>query len=572
MTTQSPRRVALNADVVSYSRLLADDRDATTSTMEELRHLVGSAIEGFGATLVTFVGDNFMAVFDEAIEGLACALDLTREIERRNVEVPASRQIRFRMGLDIGDVISVDGQYFGDALNVAARIQAIAPPGGLSVSGDVYRELDEPALRFRPLGQRALKNIPEPIEIYEFADLPTEPSARLREGGLSLEKPTLAVLPLHSETIEAPDRAMAEALRVDLIHRLSRIPQLSVIDARSELEERSPGHAARYIVETGFVRVGELARAYANLIDVSTMNIVKSHRWSGSPNELFETSEDMAEEVANAVEVELIIGQPAGLYAELADPVAIEKIYLGWYYLTSGTSDGWARSLELFGDVAVHHPDQPFGHVLTAFAQWMGANYGWSEDPKEAMELAIEHARVGVATGDPTGMGRMVQAAVLMSKGRGQEALEAVEGIDILRPTCDATFGLEGSVRRYLGQWDKSVDLEDRAMRLIAVAKPWYATVKGCSLYLGGRPEEASVVIEQVLDHQPNNLEALLVLAGAQAELGLERRARATADQVRQRFPGVDIADWLDSRPFDDKREVERWRSSLTKAGVLAQL
>lgn len=568
MTMQTPRRVALNADVVSYSRLLADDRDSTTSRMEELRHLVGSAIEGFGATLVTFVGDNFMAVFDEAIEGLACAIDLTRAIERQNAEIPGSRQIRFRMGLDIGDVISVDGQYFGDALNIAARIQAMAPPGGLSVSGAVYRELDEPSLRFRPLGLRDLKNIPEAIEIYEFADLPTELSARVKEGGLSLETPTLAVLPVHSETMDAPGRAMAEALRADLIHRLSRIPQLSVIDARSEPEQQSPGHAARYIIETGFVQVGELARVYASLIDVTTMNIVKSHRWSGPVHELFETSETMADEVANAVEIELIIGEPAGLYADLGDPVAIEKIYLGWYYLTSGTSDGWARSLALFGDVAKHHADQPFGHVLAAFSQWLGANYGWSPNPQEAMESAIEYARVGVALGDPTGMGRMVEAAVLMSNGRGQEALEAVEGIDILRPTCDATFGLEGSVRRYLGQWDKSVDLEDRAMGLIAVTKPWYATVKGCSLYLGGRPEEAATVIEQVLEHQPNNLEALLVLAGAQVELGLDRRARATADQVRQRFPGVDVAAWLDSRPFEDKREVERWRTGLTKAGV----
>ena len=156
-----------------------------------------------------------------------------------------------------------------------------------------------------------------------------------------------------------------------------------------------------------------------------------------------------------------------------------------------------------------------------------------------------------------------------MSQGRAEEALEAIENVEIIRPTCDVTFGLEGSVRRYLGQWEKAIDLTDVAMRLTGVNKPWYPTVKACSLYMGGRVEEAAFVAEMVLEHQPHNLEALLVLTAAQVELGLDRRARATAELIRERYPAVDVAQWIEANPYQGRDMVERWKADLVAAGAI---
>jgi hypothetical protein len=167
-------------------------------------------------------------------------------------------------------------------------------------------------------------------------------------------------------------------------------------------------------------------------------------------------------------------------------------------------------------------------------------------------------------------MAQMIKAAILMSQRRGAEALETLETVEIVRPTCDATFGLEGSVRRYLGQWEKAVDRADTAMRLTGVNKPWYPTIKACSLFIGGRVEQAATVAEMVLEHQPYNLEALLVLAAAQVELGLGRRARATAELIRERYPTVDVGDWLDASPYQDREPVDRWRDDLISAGAIA--
>ena len=564
--------MVLNADVVGYSMLMSDDFDSTTATMERYRQLVDSKIAESDGTLIDFVGDNFMAAFEDARDAVQTAIAIAAEIEIANADTTEPRKVRFRMGIDLGDVAVSGGRYFGDPLNIASRIQSIARPGGLCVSGPVYRALDEPALRFRPIGQQRMKNIPEEIEVYEFADLPGDNTVTAERRSLSLESPTVAVLPIHTEMADKSVRATAGILRGDLIHRLAKVPQLRVIDAKAETSDKRVVKAARYMVETGVHQVGDNVRLYATLFDVITMNIVKSYKWAVQTEDLFALSDRFADDVARSIEIELIVGEPAGLYSELDDPEAIEMVYLGWYHLRTDTREGWSHAIELFGQVAQLHPDQPYGHVLSAFANWIGAANEWVRDPDAALSKAREQAQAALETGDPTGMARAVEASILMSEGRHDEAIAVVEQLEIIRPTCDVTYGLEGSVRRYMGQWEKAIDLLETAMRLTGINKPWYPTVKACSLFIGGRIEQAASVAEMVINYQPQNLEALLVLAAAQTELGMNRRAKATTEIIRERFPSVDVALWFDKSPYQIKEVVERWKKDLASAGAIEGL
>lgn len=566
---QKRQAVALNADVVGYSRLLSEDIESMTAKMNEYRRLVGDNVNQRGGSLVDFVGDNFMAVFDGVENAVQAAIAIASQIENSTVGTPGHRQVLFRMGMDLGDVAVSEGRYFGDALNIASRIQGIAKPGGLCVSGRVYRALDEPALRFRPIGRQRLKNIPKEVEIYEFADLPSNRPTTAERSRLSLESPTVAVLPIHTETADASVSATAAVLREELIHRLSSVPQLNVIDARAEPGNGQDPPPARYMIETGVHQHGGNVRVYATLFDVTTMNIVKSYKWAVQDEDLFTLSDRFAEEVARSIEIELIVGEPAGLYAELNDPKAIEKIYTGWYHLRSDTPEAWAHALDLFGKVARSYPEQPYGYVLSAFANLIGATNEWGSDPGLALSMAREQARTALEKGDLTGMARAVEAAILMTEGRHEEALAVVETLGIVRPTCDVTYGLEGSVRRYMGQWEKAVDLLDIAMRLTGINKPWYPTVKACSLFIGGKNEQAASLAEMVLDYQPNNLEALLVLTAAQVELGMVRRAKATTETMRQRFPSIDLDAWLEKSPYQTRGLVERWKQDLVSAGAM---
>ncbi|HBE93301.1 MAG TPA: hypothetical protein DDW55_12575, partial [Gammaproteobacteria bacterium] len=189
-------------------------------------------------------------------------------------------------------------------------------------------------------------------------------------------------------------------------------------------------------------------------------------------------------------------------------------------------------------------------------------------DPKTDLELARRYATLGITLNDDTGMCNMVLAAIALDEGQPEAALAEVESATILRPTCDVTYALEASVRRYLGQWQKAVVLIDKAMGMTPVAKPWYPTVLASSYYIGEKYEEAAAMAEEVLAHKPQNLEALFVLAASQVELGLDRRAHATAQLIRERFPNANVDDWLASNHYQNKQFIERWRSDLDAAGL----
>jgi adenylate cyclase len=560
-------KVALNADIVGYSRAMADDPGRTVSIVDDYHRLVGQVVVENHGVLTSFVGDNFMALFDDPMDALRSAIAVTTAIEQQNETTPPERELKFRMGLDQGPVEERGDDFLGEALNVAARIQAVAPEGGLSVSDRIYKAIDEPALRFRPRGPTRLKNIPEPVDVYDFVDLPTGDTGGPPTSGLRVGPPTVAVLPMHARPEEEPLLSVAEMLRSEIVHALVGVPDLSVVEAR---ETTTPsGESARYFVESGLNQLGETVRVYVETIDVITMNVVKAQKWTADLAGISDLAETVGSEVARTLQIELVVGEPAGLYMELDDPVAVEKIYLGWYHLNKGTPEGWAESLRLFSDVAEMHPDHSFGHVLYAFAQWVATELGIAPDRDMALREAYEAAQRGLVIGDPTGLAPMVIATVLLSEGKANDALEMMEGVTITRPTCDVTYGIEGSVRRYVGEYDRAVTLMDTAMRLSGPTKPWYPTVKACSLFLGGQSGQASSLAQAVVERQPDNLEALLVLAGAQVEQGLVRRAGATAQLIKERFPGVDVESWIDSSPFQNRDAVTRWKHGLATIGLI---
>ena len=199
----------------------------------------------------------------------------------------------------------------------------------------------------------------------------------------------------------------------------------------------------------------------------------------------------------------------------------------------------------------------------------MGATEGLVADRAGALEEARTNATRAFELGDDTGLSLMILAAVKLDGGDADGALVSISEAEILRPTCDLTWAMQASIRRYLGQWEQAVTLIDQAMGLSPVNKPWYPTVLASSYYVGRKYEQASAIAEEVLDHQPRNIEALLVLAASQSHLGLARRAHATAAMIEERFPDADTAQWLASNPYQDDQFVSRWHEDLMSAGII---
>ncbi len=581
MTAQVPQTLpdthhvfALNADVVSYTRLLADAPESTAAAMKRFHTLVDEAIGRANGILLNFVGDNFMSTFDSAPSGLAAALTISREVAEDNADKIEFQRVRFRMGIDAGEMMVNDqGQHLGDVLNIAARIQSIAKPGGLSVSSAVYKALDEPAMRFRSVGSKDFKGVPEQVHVYEFSDLPADDdTSHNPRRVLSLGNPSVAVLPMNVEGLTEEAIAAGRLLLMDLVNALVSIPSLDVVDVSQTDGQLTSGadHATnvRYMLTTGIVGIGSRLRVYATLTEVGAMSNVWGGKWDSTLDEVFDLAERFTADVKKAFEIELIVGEPARIYNDLGDAEGLAKVYEGWHRLTSGTRDGWARAIELFEELVTSYPDNPLGYGLAAFTHWAGAAQGASSDPAHSLEMARKRAEGGIDNGDPTGLCHMVLAAVCLEEGNAEEALEQAESAAIVRPTCDVTYAMEASVRRYLGQWGEAVVLIDQAMDLSPVTKPWYPTVLASSYYMGERYEEAAATADEVVSYQPGNLEALLILAASQAALGLDRRAHATAGIIKDRFPQTRRDEWLDSNPYQDTAFVDRWRSDLERAGL----
>ena len=571
-----PVLVALNADVVNYSRLVADDAQHTATALAKARSIVEDEVEAAGGTLLNFVGDNFMAVFDRPQQALQTAIAVTNAVAMENASVAEHLRLRFRMGIDVGPVrIGDDGTHMGDALNIAARIQSIAQPGGLSVSGEIFRALDEPAFRFRSTGKRRLKNIPEEIEVYDFADLPIEGDTSVSPARpLGLETPRVVVLPMHITGASDDLKPAGTFLLADLVSALVKFHNLEVVDVTStdghlgESDDAPPN--VRYMLLSGLAQVGSRLRVWVQVREVVTQSVLWAGKWDGDEDSLFDISDEFSSDVVRAFEIELIIGEPARFYRELGAPETIAKVYEGWYNLTAGTRNGWNRANRLFGELRDEAPDSAVGPVLYAFTQWMGARDGLVDDRAEALQHARSNAQLGFDLGDGTGLSSMILAALELESGDADAALEEIAEAKILRPTCDLTWAMEASIRRYLGQWEQAVALIDQAMGLSPVNKPWYPTVLASSYYVGEKYEQAAAVAEEVIEHQPKNIEALLVLAASQNRLGLERRARATAAILTERFPDADPAQWLASNPYQDDQFVDRWRNDLESAGLLS--
>jgi class 3 adenylate cyclase/tetratricopeptide (TPR) repeat protein len=567
------RAVVLHADVVGYSRLLADDPAATVAHMRACQRLVERAVDDVGGLLINFVGDAFAAVFDDARAGMRAAIAIAGAVRRRNVGVPDHRRVSFRMGLDAGDVVVTDdGTHFGDPINVAARVQSLAEPGGVNVTEAVYAELDEPALRLLPLGPRRLKHIPGEVRVYRLADMATSDASVARAARRGAE-PTIAVLPFDGGDDDAT-RTVARALRFDLIDGLGAIPGLRVLELEPSAAGGRPGEniahdrSAEYALTCRVVAGDAGLRVYGQVSDTRTVNRVWGRRWDGSADALFALQDEVTADVARAVEVELVVGEPARIYQATLDGAALEVVYRGLHQMMAGPAD-WRASVDAFRSLPAAHPGEIVGAALGAFSLWWGVVHGLSDRPDEDLAHAARLSARGVELGDDTGLSQMVSAALrLHGGGDPQLALTDARRAVALRPTCDVSFAVEGSVLRYLGDWRAAVDACERALALSATPRPWFLTVMASAYYVGRRYRDAADTAERALDLRPDDLEALMVLAASQQALGLHRRARAAVATLVEHHPGIRRDGLWRHHPYRDPAVIERWTAHLTDADM----
>lgn len=312
---RNQRRLAaiLAADVVGYSRLMGRDESGTLSAFKAHRHqLVDSKIAEHQGRIVKLTGDGLLVEFPSVVNAVACATDIQHKMRERNADVTADRRIEFRIGINLGDIIIEDDDIFGDGVNIAARIESIARPGGVAVSGSVRDSLgNRLALTFEDTGEQTLKNIDRPVRVYNvnlFPDAPFLPP--IGAESVANEKPSIAVLPFNNMGGDPEQGYFSDGITEDIITELARNHGLFVIARNSsftfkgaavDIAEAGRKLGVRYLVEGSVRKVGKRVRITAQLIEAATGSHVWAERYDRDLEDIFAVQDEVSRSIVAAV-------------------------------------------------------------------------------------------------------------------------------------------------------------------------------------------------------------------------------------------------------------------------------
>lgn len=569
---------ALHGDVTGYSALVADDEAATFVTLQEHRAIVEAAVAVHSGEMASFVGDEFLAVLPTAREAVEAALQIQREIAVENQGLPPGRQMRFRLGIHSGEVHHREGGWYGDVVNIAARLQAEADPGGISISATSWEEAGDFEVRTAPMGALRLKNIPEPVLAYRLLDDELTAAGARMDRPEPHKRPSLVVLRFLNLGSDE-DEHFATGLMVSLVIELMTIPGLDVISEGSvlalEREEASKPAAAgklgaRYALEGAVQRDGERVRVMVRLIDTSTSHTVWADRFESSVAGLFAAQDELVSQIAAAIEGEGIEELKAGaaIYRDEMDDTSVKLIYKGWQAFIEGTPAGVRRARGFFDEVVARTPESAVGWSVAAWTYIWEVVKGWADDEGANLRRAKELALKAEEIGDPSGFSSAVLAYVHVTEHDWDNAYEAAKKATAERPSCDVTFGVAASVMRYLGRWQDAVEMGQRASKLSPLLNDWYQSTVANAYFVGGDYELATATAESVVAAEDDETDALLTLAASQAALGHDRHAAAAIRQARELNPRLTTAQLRSRLPFRDEATREAFLARLSDAGL----
>src|SRR6516162_1328924 len=479
------RRLAaiLAADVVSYSRLVGEDEEGTLERLRVLRRtLADPKIKEHRGRVVRTTGDGLLVEFASVVDAVRCAVDVQREMALRNADVPADRRIEFRIGINLGDIIRDGRDVYGDGVNVAARLEALAAPGGICVSRVVRDQVrDKLGFAFDDRGEQQVKNIARPVRVFDvimtgdIITLTPDPAAR---APLALpDKPSIAVLPFENMSGDPEQEYFANGMVEEIITALSRIRGLFVIARNSSFtyKGRSVGVkqvgrelGVRYVLEGSVRKGGNRARIAAQLIEADTGAHLWADRFDGSLEDVFDLQDKVAINVAGVIEPTLQAAEVRRSAARPTNDLTAYDLYLrALATFHPITREGLLNALELLQQALAI--DRHCGPALSlaAMCQMRLVRESWAEEPEDAGRKGIDLARraLQVAGDDP---GILANAAfVLANFGEDIGAMMAlVDRALTLTPSFSRGWFLSGVLRLWASQPDVAIEHAEMALRL----------------------------------------------------------------------------------------------------------
>jgi adenylate cyclase len=515
----------LSADAVGYSRLMAEDEAATIRTLTDYREEIAMLVRQHEGRVVDAPGDNVLAEFPSAIEAVRCAVELQGVLRGRNATLPRERRMEFRVGVHLGEV-AVDGErLYGDGVNIAARLEAMGEPGGVFISGTVHEQVRHKlALDFADLGERQVKNFPDPIRVYRVREEQrAPPRAGRRQRNTRIALATAAVVlvaglavwwlrppPAHDFTVEGfddvpavavlrfcnlsgdPEQAyFADGLAEDLITRLSakRLPVIArnssfTFDGcAADVEQVGRELRARYVVEGSVRRAGERVRISAQLIDATTGHHVWAETYDRVLRDIFAVQDEITGVIVASAASELYSTETERtMRKEPRDLGAYDLVMRGGWHFNKLTPHDNAKARSLFERASERDPRYAFAFTGVALTHYWDILFQWSDAPERSVAELSRAARTSVSLDGEDPLGQVALAAAYGLTGQGDKVIAALERAIAKDPSmvpARVWLGMALAIRR---RPDEGIAHLETAMRLSPRDRLMFAVFEGVAL------------------------------------------------------------------------------------------
>jgi adenylate cyclase len=629
MTAQEVKRklsAILSADVKGYSRLMGEDEVGTIRTLNAYKEIMGNIIRKFHGRVVDAPGDNVLAEFASVVDAVEYAVEIQKELRTRNAELPENRQMEFRIGVNLGDVIEEEGKIFGDGVNIAARVESLADGGGICISASVFEQVKgKLKVGYEYLGEQSVKNITEKVRVYRVLMEPEaagaviyrhrkddprhkrratilavlilivgmaaigiwnshwrapkiEPASKEKMAYPLPDKPSIAVLPFVNMSGDPKQEFFSDGVTEDIITALSKVPMLFVIARNSTFTYKGKSVNARqiseelgvqYVLEGSIQRSANRVRITAQLIDAFSGHHIWAERYDHDLKDIFALQDEVTRNILTAMQVKITEGEQA-LHRDkgIRNLNCYLKLLEAKNYANRFDIEGNHLARRMGEEALVMCPESSSAYGLLAITHMMDYWHGSGKSPRESIEKAIELARKAIALDDTYAQPHGLLSFLYTIKREYEKALVEGERAVAFDPNGADVYAWYAISLTFAERPEQAIPLFQKAIRLNPFAPTWYFFNLGSALLITERSEEAVLAYKKALHRSPDNLLAHVLLASTYSMMGREKEARAEAAEVLRINPKFSTDYFAKTLPFKDQKLTNNFVGALHKAGL----
>ncbi len=571
------RRLAaiLAADVVGYSRLMGEDEAGTFAALKARRQeLFEPIVAQHNGRIVKLMGDGALVEFASAINAVECAVEIQHHWSEANRRAAGGKQIDIRIGINLGDVIAESGDLFGDGVNIAARLQSIAAPGGICVSAKVYEEVSRKLdLAFEDLGEHNLRNIASPVRAYRAI----LGSGREGRGPAALArpaKPSIAVLPFANMSGDPEQEFFADGLTEDIITELSRFREMFIISRNSsfayqgkaaDIQKVADELGVQYVLEGSVRKVGDRVRVTAQLIDAETDRHVWAERYDRKIEDIFAIQDELTSSIVATLpgRVEAASRERAAR-KPTSNMAAYECVLAGKVLHHRSKREDNAKALELLDRAIQLDPNYAHAHAWKACTLGQTWIYTWCEDRDATWDKVVEELQIALALDDNDSDVHRILAAVNITHDDLDKAVYHQERALSLNPNDDLIVVQQGEILTWLGQPEEGIAWIKKAMRLNPYHPVRFWNHLGRAYFVARRYAEAIEAFKRIAT--PDQLHHAF-LAASYAHLGDAAQAAEHVRQALKLEPTFNVEDYLATLHYKQAQDLLHHKESLLLAG-----